>query len=118
MSTFIREVRPLLDTSPIPGPEGVKAKRRSNPMHPSRQNPDPSRLNLAPRCGAKTRRGSSCQSPAVNGRKRCRMHGGAKGSGAPKGQTNGNYQHGGFTCEAIEQRVALVQLIREAKAML
>lgn len=30
----------------------------------------------APRCGAKTRRGTPCKGPAVRGKKRCRMHGG------------------------------------------
>ena len=29
-----------------------------------------------------------CRSPAVKGRKRCRMHGGAAGSGARAGNTN------------------------------
>jgi hypothetical protein len=31
----------------------------------------------SPRCRAKTRSGGSCRSPAVHGKKRCRMHGGA-----------------------------------------
>jgi hypothetical protein len=31
------------------------------------------------RCGAKTRSGGACRSPAVAGKKRCRMHGGAPG---------------------------------------
>ncbi len=79
---------------------------------------DVSRLNLSPRCGAKTRRKSLCQSPAVNGRARCRMHGGAKGSGAPKGPANGNYRHGGFTCEAIQDRRIVQELIRRAKGTL
>jgi hypothetical protein len=40
-------------------------------------------MHLSPRCGAPTRRGSSCRSPAMrNGR--CRMHGGMS-PGAPKG---------------------------------
>jgi hypothetical protein len=30
----------------------------------------------APRCGAKTRKGTPCKGPAVRGKKRCRMHGG------------------------------------------
>jgi hypothetical protein len=47
----------------------------------------------APRCGAKTRRGTPCQSPMVRDRKRCRMHGGAYGSGAPKGNRNA-WKHG------------------------
>ena len=33
--------------------------------------------HLSPRCGAKTRSGMPCKSPAVKGKKRCRMHGGA-----------------------------------------
>ncbi|PVE20647.1 hypothetical protein DC522_31060 [Microvirga sp. KLBC 81] len=80
--------------------------------------PDFLRLNLSPRCGAKTRSGSPCRSPAVKGRTRCRMHGGTKGSGAPKGRANGNYQHGHFTCEAIQGRLAVRKLIRQAKSTL
>jgi hypothetical protein len=49
-----------------------------------------------------TRAGSQCQNPAVKDKARCRMHGGAKGSGGPKGKLNGNYRHGTFTREAIE----------------
>ncbi|QFR35222.1 hypothetical protein GBB76_17190 [Ancylobacter sp. TS-1] len=66
--------------------------------------PDPSRLHLTPRCGAKTRSGSPCQSPAVNGKRRCRMHGGAEGSGAPSGPANGNYRHGRRCADMIETR--------------
>ena len=67
-------------------------------------------MHLSPRCGAKTRSGSPCQSPAMpNGR--CRMHGGAS-PGAPKGQENGNYRNGRFTCEAIAQRRQLAAWIR------
>lgn len=47
----------------------------------------PENLAKAPRCGAKTRSGSACRSPAVRGRQRCRMHGGTN-SGAPKGNRN------------------------------
>jgi len=42
----------------------------------------------APRCGAKARKGAACQAPAVLGKKRCRMHGGSKGSSAPLGSRN------------------------------
>ncbi len=38
--------------------------------------------------------------------------GGSIGSGAPKGEANGNYRHGRFTCEAIEQRRQLSAWIR------
>jgi hypothetical protein len=46
------------------------------------------------------------------------MHGGAKGSGAPKGQANGNYQHGLFTCEIIQASRAIRELIQQAKSTL
>ena len=51
------------------------------------------------RCGARTRSGEPCKSAPVTGRRRCRMHGGADGSGAPKGTRNGNYKHGRYTEE-------------------
>ena len=54
---------------------------------------DVKRLQEARRCGAKTRKGTPCQSPAVNGNRRCRMHGGAKGLGAPLGNQNA-FKHG------------------------
>jgi hypothetical protein len=91
-------------------------KPEINPMHP--KGPDPSRLNRSLRCGAKTRRAIPCRSPAVKGRKRCRMHGGTTTSGAPKGEANGNYQHGGFTCEAIKERRLAQALIQQAKRIL
>jgi uncharacterized protein YjcR len=69
------------------------------------------------RCGAKTRREKPCQSPAVNGKKRCRMHGGAEGSGAPKGNQNA-LKHGQYTKRAIEERLELRRLIREANKFL
>jgi hypothetical protein len=46
-------------------------------------------LQMAKRCGAKARSGRPCQSPVMNGRRLCRMHGGAHGSGAPSGEPNG-----------------------------
>ena len=71
----------------------------------------------SPRCGARTRNGGACQAPAVAGKKRCRMHGGAKGSGAPHGNTNA-VTHGAFTREAIEQRANLRRQIRDAEKLL
>ena len=69
------------------------------------------------RCGAKTRSGRPCQAPAVNGKKRCRMHGAAKGSGAPKGNQNA-LKHGLYTREAIAERKALRDLIGASEATL
>jgi hypothetical protein len=40
----------------------------------------------------------------VTGRRRCRMHGGADGSGAPRGPENGNYKHGRYTAEVAATR--------------
>ncbi len=72
-------------------------------------------MHASLRCGARTRRGTSCQAPAVRGRKRCRMHGGADGSGAPKGNQNA-LKHGRFTRQAIEDRRMIRALIKEANA--
>ena len=71
----------------------------------------------SPRCGAKTRKGGSCRAPAVTGKKRCRMHGGAKGSGAPQGNSNA-VKHGGFTKEWLERRAMLRDQIRQARKLL
>ena len=61
-------------------------------------------LARAPRCGARTRAGRPCRQAAVRGRERCRMHGGAKGSGGPRGERNGNYKHGLWTLEEVQAR--------------
>jgi hypothetical protein len=45
------------------------------------------------------------------------MHGGAPGSGAPKGSRNGRYKHGRFTCEAIQERRALREMVAEFRDM-
>ena len=71
----------------------------------------------SPRCGAKTRSGSTCRSPAVHGRKRCRMHGGAQGSGAPKTNQNAR-KHGLFTRDAIAERRQIQVLLGEARRLL
>jgi len=69
------------------------------------------------RCGARTRAGVPCQSPAVRGKRRCRMHGGAAGTGAPIGNKNA-FRHGHYTAEAIAQRRVLAELIRLSRATL
>ncbi|MGB2931247.1 MAG: HGGxSTG domain-containing protein [Methyloceanibacter sp.] len=71
----------------------------------------------SPRCGARTRMGTGCRSPAVGGKKRCRMHGGAKGSGAPEGNQNA-LKHGTYTREAFRQRRQMRELVREARKLL
>jgi glucans biosynthesis protein len=71
----------------------------------------------SPRCGATTRSGAVCLAPAVQGKTRCRMHGGAKGSGAPFGNRNA-LKDGLHTHEAIEDRKALRVLIRRSRKLL
>jgi uncharacterized protein YjcR len=81
--------------------------------HPRNTGP----MLLSPRCGAKTRSGKPCKSPAVDGKKRCRMHGGAPGSGAPRGNKNA-VKHGLYTREAIAQRRQLGELVRQSRKLL
>jgi hypothetical protein len=71
-------------------------------------------VSQASRCGARTRSGAPCKSAPVTGRRRCRMHGGAAGSGAPSGSKNGNYKHGRYTAEVAATR----SWLREATQML
>jgi hypothetical protein len=71
-------------------------------------------MHQAPRCRARTRRGSPCQSPAMpNGR--CRMHGGLS-PGAPKGNKHA-YKHGRYTAEAIARRREIRELLRAMKGL-
>ncbi|MFW2571473.1 HGGxSTG domain-containing protein [Legionella sp. 29fVS95] len=55
----------------------------------------------ARRCGARTKsnNGKPCRCPAIRGKARCRVHGGAKGSGAPPYNLNA-LKHGEHTAEA------------------
>jgi hypothetical protein len=69
------------------------------------------------RCGAKTRDRGPCRAPAVRGKRRCRMHGGALGSGAPSGNHNAR-RHGLFTGEAIAERKQVQALLGEAWELL
>jgi hypothetical protein len=65
------------------------------------------KAHAAPRCQATSKRtGQRCKAPAVRGFRVCRMHG-ARG-GAPEGERNGNYRHGGRSKETI----ALWKLIK------
>lgn len=74
-------------------------------------------MQATQRCGAQTRHGEPCRAPALRGKKRCRMHGGAAGSGAPSG--NGNaVKHGFFSREAIEERKFVRTVLSEAENLL
>jgi hypothetical protein len=71
----------------------------------------------SPRCGAKTRTGGPCRAAAVRGKRRCRMHGGTPGSGAPSGNQNAR-RRGLFTREAIAERKQIQALIGEVEKLL
>lgn len=81
--------------------------------HPRNTGP----MRASPRCGAKTRKGTPCKSPAVSGKERCRMHGGAAGSGAPLGNSNA-LKHGRHTKENKSFRKHVHDLLRAGKATL
>jgi glucans biosynthesis protein len=84
---------------------GSEHKRNTGPMR------------LSPRCGARTRLGLACQAPAVQGKRRCRMHGGAAGSGAPPGNCNA-LTTGLHTQEMIQQRKAVSALLHRSRQIL
>ena len=70
----------------------------------------------APRCGAKTRRGTLCQSPAVRNRPRCRLHGCGQGSGAPKSNTYA-LTHGQTTTEIKSFRKRVRDAIKNSRRL-
>lgn len=69
--------------------------------------------HAAPRCLARNRSGTPCQRPASKGKRRCHMHGGAAGIGAPKGNRN-SWKHGHYSAEAVEARRMIRALLRRA----
>jgi hypothetical protein len=70
-------------------------------------------LQKARQCGARTRSGKPCLSPATK-KERCRLHGGASGSGAPSGKQNGQYRHGERTKATIAERQMFSALLENA----
>ena len=80
-------------------------KSRNNPMQ----------LFSSPRCGAKTRTGKPCQAPVVNGKSRCRMHGGTS-PGAPKGNSNA-LVHGLYSAATIAERRKVQEILVELRRL-
>jgi len=74
-------------------------------------------MQASRRCGAQTRNGGTCRAPARRGKTRCRMHGGAPGSGPPRGNCNAR-KHGLFTRDAIAERKQVQALLGEARKLL
>ena len=100
----------------------MQKKAKDNPVH---RLPDwRTTLPLAqscPRCGARTRNGGSCKSPAMpNGR--CRMHGGkSTGPRTAEGlerMRRTNTKHGLYSAETVRVMRAIRALQRGARRML
>ena len=86
-----------------------------------KNNNPPGDLNSAPRCGAKTRKRTSCKAPAMaNGK--CRMHGG-KSTGPRtqeglEGSRKANWKHGYYSAESVALRRYTNWLLRESRAII
>jgi len=86
-----------------------------------KNNNPPGDFMKAPRCGAKTRKGTSCKAPAMkNGR--CRLHGGkSTGPKTPEGIERirqAHLIHGKYTKEAIEERKKFYSFLRQIKGII
>lgn len=95
-----------------------KAKPRAKRKKSQKTNNLPWAFMKAPRCGAKTRKGTPCKGAAMkNGR--CRMHGGkSTGPRTLEGIERirqAHLKHGLYTKEAIASRKELRLLLREIK---
>jgi len=81
----------------------------------------PGDFSTAPRCGARTRRSTTCQNAAMkNGR--CRMHGGmSTGPRTAEGlerSRRANLRHGNYSAAAERRRREMRELIRSSRALL
>jgi hypothetical protein len=78
--------------------------------------------NLAPRCGARTRAGTPCGAPAIQGKLRCRLHGGkSTGPRTAAGKARlraARTSHGGYGADARDQHRRLAAFIAETEEML
>src|SRR5580692_2190311 len=86
LGTFAR-IAPMSHPSPaaraVPARPPASVDASSPPVGKRRGNPD---LGLSLRCGAHTRGGCPCRSPAIHGKLCCRMHGGrSTGPRTPQG---------------------------------
>jgi glucans biosynthesis protein len=68
-------------------------------------------MHLSPRCQAQTRQKQPCRSPAVRGKRVCRMHGGSS-PGAPQGAANGAWKDGAWSNDAVASMRAVGRLLR------
>ena len=77
--------------------------------------------NSAPRCGARTRKGTPCRAPAMSN-SRCRMHGGkSTGPRTPEGlerSRRANWKHGCYSAEAKAVQRLIRWLVHESRALM
>ena len=94
-------------------------EREPGPLRNGNPRGDPSK---APRCGAKTRRGTSCLCPAMRNKRRCRLHGGK--STGPRTQEGlersrrARWKHGVYSREVRELLAENWRRWRYLKALL
>jgi hypothetical protein len=93
----------------------------ARPCSPLRNGNRQGDWNNAPRCGARTRKGTPCRSAAMpNGR--CRMHGGmSTGAKTVEGIERiraARTKHGRYSAASIARRRAARQAIRDIRALL
>jgi glucans biosynthesis protein len=95
------------------GPTGDEVRAMARPRRPQPQQGAGSPAGEQT-CGARLRDGSLCQRPPVEGRRRCRSHGCAPRTGAPKGNRNA-MKHGCFTAVEMARKRRLSDFIRECR---
>ena len=99
-----------------------------HPPQPTTTEPPPAKkprgnptLHLAPRCGARTRSGCPCRSPAIHGKLRCRMHGGrSPGPRTPEGRDKvraAHTIHGNAGAEARAKNHYRLTLLRRNRVL-
>ena len=99
-----------------------------HPSQPTTADPPPAKkprgnptLHLAPRCGARTRSGCPCRSPAIHGKLRCRMHGGrSPGPRTPEGRDKvraAHTIHGNAGAEARAKNHYRLTLLRRNRVL-
>lgn len=100
----------------------MKRKNKVKPREKRRgwlkNNNPPGDFMKASRCGAKTRKGSPCQAPAMkNGR--CRLHGGkSTGPKTPAGIERirqAHLKHGMYTKEALAEKKQFSSLLKKLR---
>jgi hypothetical protein len=91
------------------------AKNEQRAYRRGRQEPTAVAISESPSVRSGTRSGKPCRSPATE-KGRCRLHGGARGSGGPPGKRNGQYRHGERTKAAIAERQKFSALLKMLRA--